>query len=358
MINKKIALLQPEVPHYRDEFFSLLRRQCECVDIYIYNSMDSVKKSGFYVHTNNLIPILNESVHGFLWYNPKIMLRKKYDTLVLMLHFAHLTTWLLLLTKFIHRKKIILYGQGISVKRYIREEKHPDWKLKWMIALADGIWVYMPKEERQWKAIFPKKKIVALNNTITGMGDILKYHPDCDICFLKNKYNIREERVLMFCARFTSPHRRVDLLLETIQQLDAKRFGFIIIGDGINKPDFSRYKNVHDFGAVYDVNIKRELFTIADIYFQPGWVGLSIVEAMGYGLPVFTFKRSEHTLQCVEYSYIVNGENGMLFESMNQCIEILTDISHEELVCMGNNAKQLAKTLLPENMVEKACSVI
>ena len=45
-------------------------------------------------------------------------------------------------------------------------------------------------------------------------------------------------------------------------------------------------------------------------------------------------------------------------ESMKQCIEILTDISHEELVCMGNNAKQLAKTLLPENMVEKACSVI
>lgn len=328
------------------------------MDIYIYNSMDDAKKNGFNVHTKNLIPISNKSLHGFLWYNPKIMLSKKYDTLVLMLHFAHLTTWLLLFTKFIHRKKIILYGQGISVKRYIHEEKHPDWKLKWMIALADGIWVYMPKEERQWKAVFPKKKIVALNNTVTGMKDILKYHPDCDICLLKNKYNIREERVLIFCARFTSPHRRVDLLLETIQKLDAKRFGFIIIGDGINKPDFSKYKNVHDFGAVYDADVKRELFAIADIYFQPGWVGLSIVEAMGYGLPVFTFKRSEHTLQCVEYSYIISGENGMLFESMKQCIDILTDISHEELVCMGNSARQLAKTLLPENMVEKACSVI
>ena len=355
---KKIVLLQPEVPHYRDDFFSLLRKQCECMDIYIYNSMDDAKKNGFDIHVKNLISISNIKFHGFLYYNPQIILRKKYDTLVLMLHFAHLTTWLLLFTKFIHRKKIILYGQGISVKRYIHEEKYPDWKLKWMIALADGIWVYMPKEERQWKAIFPKKKIVALNNTVTGMKDILKYRPDCDICLLKNKYNIREERVLIFCARFTSPHRRVDLLLETIQKLDAKRFGFIRRGDGINKPDFSKYRNVHDFGAVYDVDVKRDLFAIADIYFQPGWVGLSIVEAMGYGLPIFTFKRSEHTLQCVEYSYIVSGENGMLFEDMKQCIEILTDISHEELVCMGNNARQLAKTLLPENMVEKACSVI
>lgn len=71
-----------------------------------------------------------------------------------MLHFAHLTTWLLLLTKFIHRKKIILWGQGISVKRYLAEERKPDWKLKAQMALADGVWLYMEKELKQWKGIF------------------------------------------------------------------------------------------------------------------------------------------------------------------------------------------------------------
>lgn len=358
MNKKRIAILQPEVPHYRDEFFTLLRQRCECSDIYIYNSVADAKKNGFKINTDELMPIANKTLQGFLWYNPKPLLSKKYDTLVLMLHFAHLTTWLFLFTKFIHRKKIILYGQGISVKRYLMEEKNPDWKLKWMIALADGVWVYMPKEEKQWQSVFPKKKIVALNNTITGMEEIVKYRPACEIMDLKEKYAIKEERILIFCARFTSSYRRVDLFIETVKRLDKKRFGFIIIGDGANKPDFSIYTNVYDFGAVYDAEIKRELFTISDIYFQPGWVGLSIVEAMGYGLPIFTIKRSEETLQCVEYSYIQNDENGRTFESMEECVEVITHIPDDKLVKMGENAKLLAATLLPKNMVDKAMAVL
>lgn len=358
MKRKRIAILQPEVPHYRDEFFQKLGERCEGMDMYVYNSIENAKRHGFSVQAEGMKEIRNIQWHGIVWYNPFTLLKKRYDTLVLMLHFAHVTTWLLLLTKWLHRKRIILYGQGISVKRYLKEEKKPDWKLKGMIALADGAWVYMEKEERQWKNIFPKKPIVALNNTISGMKEIVGYSPTQEKDALKVKYSIKEKRVLLFCARFTSPYRRVDLLLETIQKLDSKRFGFIIIGDGINKPDFSPFKNVHDFGAVYDTAMKRELFTVADIYFQPGWVGLSIVEAMGYGLPIFTFKRSEETLQCVEYSYIVNGENGMLLEDMEGCIQTFNHISDKDLVNMGNNARLLAKTLLPENMAEKACSIV
>ena len=104
MNKKRIAILQPEVPHYRDEFFTLLRQRCECSDIYIYNSVADAKKNGFKINTDELMPIANKTLQGFLWYNPKPLLSKKYDTLVLMLHFAHLTTWLFLFTKFIHRK--------------------------------------------------------------------------------------------------------------------------------------------------------------------------------------------------------------------------------------------------------------
>ena len=275
-----------------------------------------------------------------------------------MLHFAHITTWLLLLTKFIHRKRIILYGQGISVKRYLKEEQKVDWKLKGMIALADSVWLYMPKEEQQWKEIFPQKTIVALNNTVTGMKEIVSYIPAMTKIELKEKYAIKEERILIFCARFTSPYRRVDLLLQTIEKLDRERFGFIIIGDGVNKPDFTKYTNVHDFGAVYDVEVKRELFAIADIYYQPGWVGLSIVEAMGYGLPVFTFIRSAETLQCVEYSYIEDGMNGRIFETVDECVEVINESKDEEIAEMGEKAKALAKTLLVENMVNRAMSIL
>lgn len=354
-----IAILQPLVPHYRTEFFKLLDDKVNLLDIYVYYSYDQVLKQGFSIDEIKLYKIYNLEFKGVLWYNPFKLLQKKYDTIVLMWHFAHITTWLLLLTKFIHRKKIIVWGHGISVKRYLMEEKKPNFLLKLMLFLSDGAWVYMPKEAKEWQKIFPNKDIVALNNTLSGVKDIVGYKPLHNKDELRKKYKIKEKRILLFCARFNNPFRRIDLLIETIEKLKKDTFGFVIIGDGIYKPNFTQYCNVYDFGAVYDVNIKRDLFTLSDLYFQPGWVGLSIVEAMAYGKPICTFIRNEETLHCVEYSYIVEKENGLIFKDINDCIDKLNSINIDDIMTMGNNAKKLVKEKLSIcNMVENAISIL
>ena len=357
----RIAILQPEVPHYREEFFQRLAEGCDTMDMYVYNSFEQTKKHGFSIETEGLRHIPNLNVHQILLYSFFPLLSKKYDTLVLMLHFAHLTTWLLLLTTWLHRKRIILWGQGISVKRYLKEEKMPDWKLKMMMAMADGVWIYEEPEAKQWQKIFPKKRIVALNNTLTGAEEMCEnavFDPEKKKA-LKEKWHITQEVVLIFCARFENNYRRTDLLLETIQRLDAQQYGFIIIGAGKNKPDFSLYPNVHDFGAVYDNTVKRELFAAADIYFQPGWVGLSIVEAMAYGKPVFTFRRSEETLQCVEYCYIDEGKTGLIFDDIDDCLTQIRNLKREAIECMGRKAQALVKEkLTPRQMAANALRVL
>lgn len=355
----RIAIFQPEVPHYRENFFKCIGRKTEYMDLYIYNKEKEILAQGFCQSSVSVDYISNIQIKGFLFYNPFVLLFKKYDILVLMLHFAHITTWLLLLTKLFHRKKIILWGQGISVKRYLKEEKHPDWKLRLQTALADGVWIYMEKEAEQWRKIFPHKPIVALNNTLSGAKEMTEYASTSSKEVLKNKYEIKQQTILIFCARFENNYRRTDLLLETIKRLDAKEYGFIIIGAGKNKPDFSGYENVYDFGAVYDTSIKQELFYIADLYFQPGWVGLSIVEAMAYGKPICTFVRSEETKQCVEYSYIEDGVNGLIFSDMDDCINRISMLRAEDISAFGRNARHLvASSLTPEKMAENALTVI
>lgn len=201
--------------------------------------------------------------------------------------------------------------------------------------------------------------MVALNNTLTGVNEMCNYVPVLSKEELKKKYGITQEVVLIFCARFESNYRRTDLLVEAIKQLDKNRFGFVIIGKGKNKPDFSNFNNVYDFGAVYDSAIKRELFSLSDIYFQPGWVGLSIVEAMAYGKPIFTFVRSEETKQCVEYSYIQSGYNGMLFETVEECVGYISHIKKEKLANMGQNARHFVKNNLSvEQMANHAISIL
>ena len=365
---RKLIHLQPFIPHYREEFFNLLSQQLqECSingkpwgqEIYTYEKTKNVESASFNISRLVCKHIPSKLFKGkLLLYNPFPLLKKDNKVLVLMLHFGHISTWLLLLTQFLHRRKIILWGQGISVRRYQKEERKPDWKLKWMIALADGVWLYMDKEKEQWQKLFPNKPIAALHNTLTGIEEMVKYHPIVPKEDLKAKYGIKQEVILIFCARFTS-HRRIDLLLETIKRLDSKRFGLVIIGAGNAKPDFSSFNNIYDFGSVYDTAVKRELFALADAYFQPGWVGLSIVEAMAYGKPIFTFSRSEETLQCVEYSYIQPDVNGMVFSCMEDCISTINRLSTKEMKRMGDNARRYAaKHLTVGQMVDNAMSVV
>lgn len=67
--------------------------------MYVYNSQKVAAGNGFKVQSAGVGYISNLQWHGVLWYNPFKLVRKEYDTLVLMLHFAHITTWLLLLTE-------------------------------------------------------------------------------------------------------------------------------------------------------------------------------------------------------------------------------------------------------------------
>lgn len=352
-----IAILQPEVPHYRMGFFSLLRNHVEALNVFVYDKHNNASLNVSAYETKAISAI---EIKGVLLYNPFALMSKRYGTIVCMLNFAHVTTWLLLFfNRIFHYKRILLWGHGISVKRYLKEEKKCDWRLRLMLAMSDGAWLYTADEAAYWKNIFPHKPIVALNNTISGIGEIVDYVSPLSKAELRDKYEIKEERIFLFCARFNSSYRRVDMLLDAIRRLDSNKNGFVIIGDGALKPDFSGLSNVYDMGAIYDDNIKKELFSLADIYFQPGWVGLSIVEAMGYGLPIFTFRRSGSVKQCVEYAYISNGYNGIIFENVDDLVAKIETLSAEEIKEMGIKAKDYVKgNLSMDNMVASALSIL
>ncbi len=354
-----IAILQPFIPHYREQFFNQLRQQAP-FDMYCYEA-DKLGAMNFKQGQTPVKPVRSLNIGPFILYNPFTFFKKDYKVLVLMLSFSHLSTWLILLMKPFLRRKVILWGHGISVKRYMEEEKKPSVLLRWMIGLADGVWFYTGREMEIWQRIMPSMKGFALNNTISGVEDILAL-PAGNRAAIKAKHGITQPQVLIFCARFNLEDRRIDLLEQLIARLDPARFGVIIIGDGKLKPDFSPYKHVYDFGGLYDRQVKDELFAAADIYYQPGWVGLSIVEAMAYGKPVFTFKRTEALRQCVEYSYLQHGYNGMVFDNMDSCLQEINTISYAAIEQMGANAKnfvqaQLTMTSMVTNAVRSINSV-
>jgi len=346
-----ISILQPLIPHYREDFFKGLNNKYG-IKVYCYEKEATLQ--GFNQSNFSHLYIKNITFGPFLIYSPFPLL-KNNKKIVLMLHIGHITTWILLLTKKLHKRKITLWGHGISVKRYIAEEKKPSVIMKLMVSLADSIWLYTDKEKKIWSEIFPEKNIIALNNTISDVERIVSYKPKENLADLRKKYAITHEKCFIFCARFNTPYRRVDLLEDIIIKLGVENYGFIIIGEGDYKPDFSKYSNVYDFGSVYDGQIKDDLFSIADMYIQPAYIGLSLVEALAYGLPVFTFKRSIEIFQGVEYSYLIDGFNAVISEGVEDFINKLTLLPWHKIKEMGINANQYVKeNLMINNMVLNA----
>ena len=84
---KHIAILQPEIPHYRIEFFSLLRERLERLDVYVYNSRETTLQQGLHLVTNDFTYITTETEQeAFILelnlikeYNPKYNILLKDD---------------------------------------------------------------------------------------------------------------------------------------------------------------------------------------------------------------------------------------------------------------------------------------
>ena len=92
-------------------------------------------------------------------------------------------------------------------------------------------------------------------------------------------------------------------------------------------------------GPIYDDYTLAKLFTIADLFIMPGYIGLAIVHAFSFGLPVLTTNVQIHS---PEIQYLHQGYNGYMVDDgdiealAHEMKNLLTD--REKLNELSNNA--------------------
>jgi glycosyltransferase involved in cell wall biosynthesis len=104
--------------------------------------------------------------------------------------------------------------------------------------------------------------------------------------------------------------KRIDDLLEAFNLLNLEGAGLILVGpdtDGILQT--IQNPAVYKLGEIYGEEILN-LLAIADVYCLPGHVGLSIVDAFYFGLPLVT----ENVDHAPEIMYLRDGKNGFMVE--------------------------------------------
>ena len=61
----------------------------------------------------------------------------------------------------------------------------------------------------------------------------------------------------------------------------------------------------------------------------------------------------------MEYAYIKNNENGLIFKTLDECVETISNISQERITYLSVNAKQyVAENLTMDKMVDNALGVV
>lgn len=127
------------------------------------------------------------------------------------------------------------------------------------------------------------------------------------------------DRPTVICSCRLQPKKRLDLLVQAVARLAqaGTPANLVIIGDGPERKrleDMARGAGVaaHFEGACYDESRIALLTMSSDLTVCPGFIGLTAIHSMAYGVPVITNRRSCD--EAPEVESIIPGRTGELFE--------------------------------------------
>lgn len=249
------------------------------------------------------------------------LLKKDYSNYIILGETRSLSTWLfLLVSKFHHRKKVILWSHGW----YGKESKLEVFLKKIFFKMANsGVILYgnYAKSLMIMEGFNPEKLYVRHNSLdhnkqieLRNSGlysNIFKVHFDNDY------------PVIVMIGRLIY-RKHLNLLFEAMSILreEGHFYNAVLIGDGDDRERLQKIalgkslsNNIWFYGACYDEKINAELVYNSDLCVLPGDVGLTAVHSMTFGLPIIT--HNYFPFHAPEREAIIPGKTGDFYEYGN-----------------------------------------
>jgi len=355
---KKIFIIQQVIPDYRAPVFNRLNNILgyEVTIIAAKNpkGLEFVDNINFVTRNKNpgfrTIFLNQKKIFGIRFFYflelPKYIFKEKPNVVIMQnmyLPGSILSIATLFAIKFV-RAKLILWtipfeDQGIKTfKKFIK---------KLLFSFVDAFLLYtesgIPIIESYG---IDKNKIFVAYNSI----DTDKIFEIKQLIIAENPLLTINRHRIIFIGRLI-PWKKTDLLIKALA-LVKKQFPdveLVIIGDGNERPKLERLvqdlkisDSVRFLGSLRDNRTKAEYLLSSTLFVLPGMGGLSINEAMCYGLPVVC-SRADGT----EKHLVSNGFNGYIFreDDINDLAEkVLKIITSKELrEMMSKNSLKIIK---------------
>lgn len=214
---------------------------------------------------------------------------------------------------------LIYYGHGLNLSS---TSKILDFMYNFLHLFYKSIILYTPNEINKLWNIHHKKIEIAYNTLDLDDRDNLIHNSKQTI---RTNYNLKDEFVILFSGRIEK-RKKLNVLIDFINREDIKNIKLIVVGptkdeDILNQ--FNNNSNILYLGPIYDTKQMAEIFYISDLFSIPGHIGLGLVEALYWGLPIITL----NVKHAPEIYYLKNNYNGFILDNIEEFETKLLDLS-------------------------------
>lgn len=306
---KKLVILQTATPDYRKKVFQFIHDNLKdsfslfSGEEYFENSVRTDTSIGFLKNVKNHFYFRRK----FLFQTGMWKESLKSKVLVLEMNPRIISNWLLIIIRFILQKKTVLWGHAWPRKG---KNSNSD-KLRHMMRLmADEIIVYTKTQAKELEEKMPAKIITPAPNAVF-------YKSEMQV----EKTPVEEIYDLIYVGRLTKakkPVLLVNAFIKVLHKLPDKT-NLIIVGEGEEKPkliDLVSNQNLESrikvLGHIGDYKRLKELYAKSLLSISPGYVGLSITQSFGFGVPMLISRHENHS---PEIEAVLEGDNSLFFET-------------------------------------------
>lgn len=359
-----LDIIQPTVPEYRLPLFSALSSRDD-INLLVHASptmMNSPKSiDGEYDWLDLSCEIIQIIPNRILWQKGLRIRNEKSCQRVLVIsgNPRFLSNYVLWVKAKSIGIPVIWWGHGWSASSNWLTSKIR----KLLMKFADVVMLYTEKEAENYiKSGFSSRRTIGINNSIDQSNTIkaIAYWGNDRLKKFKIENNINNKNVLLFCGRLTNK-TRLDILIKALKYLAKDNILLVIIGNGPKKDLYKKLaiennvdKKVIWIDETYDEMKLAPWFLSAKCSVYPGSIGLSLLHAFGYSLPVITHdKRSK---QMPEIAALIHGYNGLEYKynEPQDLIKTIKSLIHSDKILnkMRENAQFTVKSKYSlENMV-------
>ena len=348
----KVLIIQESVMTYRAPIYELIAKEVE-LEVG-YTVKNEVKESTF-----PIFKMPYRKIGPFTWHKKLGKTLSKYDVIVFGPHLSLIR--LISKVYFKHKYKLVTWSIGVHVSydRHYDLTQKPSFKDKVFEDIqdrADASVFYMPEPIEYWSKYrkINKEQYFVAHNTV-------------DVAHCDNYLDFDKRDSILFVGTLYRQKGLGELVeAYNIAKKQCKKLPIVrIVGKGPEKDAIQQQINelklqddIELCGPVYEEEILKEYFLRAIICVSPKQAGLSVLKSFGYGVPFVT---RTNAITGGERSNIINGKNGILYDTVEELAEIIkaTAVEPDRFKEMSKSAREYyTKNASPEKMARGVLDAI